>query len=155
MKIAIIRRSYQFVFEAGIKYFPKTKGIHLLFNKNNNDDTPFQGACKKFGYKEVMNFVEETLVRYSDTPINTGEALLLAAIDENIYLDCVYFLLRRQPDILQNLPSSSSPSASNDIKNNDKGNIDESTDILISETKISRNKRKRNDMKNDDDDYGT
>ena len=133
-----IRRIYQFVFDAGVEYFPKKKGIHLFFRKDRNDDTPFQGACKKFGYKEVMYSIEETLVRYSDTPINTAEALLSAAIDESIHLDCVYFLLRRQPDILQKLPSLASAS-----------------NILISETKINPNKRKRNDMKNDDDDNGT
>ena len=49
-----IRRLYQHVFEAGIQYFPKKKGIHLFFHKDRNDDTPFQGACKKFGYKEVI-----------------------------------------------------------------------------------------------------
>jgi hypothetical protein len=33
----------------------------------------------------------------------TIDALITAAIDKNIHLDCVYFLLRREPDILQKL----------------------------------------------------
>merc|ERR1712119_44652 len=42
-----------------------------------------------------------TLARYSTaTPVNSMDALLLAAIDERIHLDGVYFVLRRQPDVL-------------------------------------------------------
>jgi hypothetical protein len=56
-----------------------------------------------------MTVIEDTLTRSSsssssldknNTSINTVEALVMAAIDENIHLDCVYFLLRRQPDVL-------------------------------------------------------
>ncbi|OEU10397.1 hypothetical protein FRACYDRAFT_247466 [Fragilariopsis cylindrus CCMP1102] len=39
----------QFVFEYGIHYFPKKKGISLLFKKNNHNRTPFQYACMRFG----------------------------------------------------------------------------------------------------------
>ncbi|OEU10309.1 hypothetical protein FRACYDRAFT_247264 [Fragilariopsis cylindrus CCMP1102] len=94
-------RGFRSVFEAGIKYFPNKKGISLLFHRNGY--TPFQMACRRFGYKEVMKVVEETLIRYSDTSINTTEALITAAIDEDIHLDCAYFLLRREPDILHKL----------------------------------------------------
>jgi hypothetical protein len=48
-------------------------------------------------------------MRYSDTPINTVEALVMSAIDETVRLDCVYFLLRREPDVLQKLLSSTQP----------------------------------------------
>ena len=99
-------RGFRLVFEAGIRYFPNKKGICLLFTTDGYDDTPFQEACGRFGYEEVMKSVEDTLIRNSDTPINTTEALIMAAIDENIHLDCVYFLLRRQPDILHTLLSS-------------------------------------------------
>ena len=47
-----------------------------------------------------MKVVEDILIRYSDTPINITEALITAAIDEDIHLNCVYFLLRREPDIV-------------------------------------------------------
>jgi hypothetical protein len=100
-------RGFQLVFEYGIRYFPKKKGINILFRKNNNSKTPFQLACENFGYEEVMKVVEDTLIRYSDTPINITEALIMSAIDENIHLDCVYFLLRRDPDVLHKLLSSS------------------------------------------------
>ena len=98
---------FRSVFEAGIKYFPNKKGISLLFQTSKRYNcTPFHFACRRFGYKEVMKIVDDTLIRYSDTPINVTEALIMAAIDENIHLDCVYFLLRRQPDILHTLLSS-------------------------------------------------
>jgi hypothetical protein len=61
----------------------------------------------------VMKLIEDTLIRYSDTtPVNVEEALLSTAIDENVHLDCVYFLLRllrREPDVLLKLLSQSSP----------------------------------------------
>jgi len=67
-------------------------------------NTPFQVACTKFKRKDVIDVVEETLARYNPTtPINTMDALLLAAIDERIRFDCVYFLLRRQPDVLMRM----------------------------------------------------
>ena len=98
---------FRSVFEAGIKYFPNKKGISLLFQTSKRYNcTPFHFACRRFGYEEVMKIVDDTLIRYSDTPINTTEALIMAAIDKNIHLDCVYFLLRRQPDILHKLLSS-------------------------------------------------
>ena len=100
---------FRSVFEAGIKYFPNKKGISLLFQTSKRYNcTPFHFACRRFGYEEVMKIVEDTLIRYSDTPINTTEALIMAVMNKNIHLDCVYFLLRRQPDILQKLLSSAS-----------------------------------------------
>jgi hypothetical protein len=96
-------RGFRSVFEAGIKYFPNKKGISLLFHKRDVGPTTFQLACNRFGYDKVMKIVEGTLIRYSDTPINITEALIMASIDENIHLDCVYFLLRREPDILHKL----------------------------------------------------
>jgi hypothetical protein len=40
------------------------------------------------------------------------DALITATIDdENIHLDCVYFLLRSQPDVLQNLLSLTAAAA--------------------------------------------
>jgi hypothetical protein len=55
---------------------------------------------KKIGYKEVMEVVEDTLIRYSGTPINIAEALVMASADKNVHLDCVYFLMRREPDAM-------------------------------------------------------
>jgi len=77
------------------------KGIHLLFRKDNERNTPFEKAVRIFGRKKVMDVVEEILGRYlSTTPIQTANALVVAASEENIHLDCVYFLIRREPTIL-------------------------------------------------------
>ena len=51
-------RGFQLLFEAGIKYFPKKKGIQLLFRKNRLGYTPFRLACKKFGQDQVMKVVD-------------------------------------------------------------------------------------------------
>jgi hypothetical protein len=94
-------------FEAGIRYFPKMKGISLLFHKDAIDETPFQDACTNYGREKVVKVIEDTLTYYhSDTPLNIAYTLLSAAIDDGIHLDCVYFLLRRQPDVLQKLLSA-------------------------------------------------
>ncbi|OEU10420.1 hypothetical protein FRACYDRAFT_247514 [Fragilariopsis cylindrus CCMP1102] len=107
-------QGFRSVFEAGIHYYPKKKGISLIFKKDNHDfHTPFHYACKQFGREKVMKAVEDTLIRCcsssEDTPsLNAVEAFMMSAINEDIHLDCVYFLLRRQPDILQKLLSSAS-----------------------------------------------
>ncbi|OEU19144.1 hypothetical protein FRACYDRAFT_237434 [Fragilariopsis cylindrus CCMP1102] len=104
-------RGFELVFEYGIRYFPKKKGISLLFKKTNHDDsTPFQYACEIFGHEKVMEVVEDTLAHCyassDDTPpLHVVNALMTAAIDKNIHLDCVYFLMRRKPDILMEVLS--------------------------------------------------
>jgi hypothetical protein len=94
---------------------PKKEGINILFRKYYDDNTAIEMACKKFGCEEVMKVVEGALISsyLGNTPINIAEVLITAAIDENMHLDCVYFLLRREPDVLQRLLSSAlaAPSA--------------------------------------------
>jgi hypothetical protein len=52
------------VFEYGIRYFPRKKGISLLFRKHIYFiETPFECACEKFGYEQVMQVIEETLTK--------------------------------------------------------------------------------------------
>jgi hypothetical protein len=126
-------REFQLVFEYGIRYYPKKKGIHLLFRKNNKGDTPFQLACKISQKRDkVTKVVEDTLIRYSSSnntaPLNIREALITAAIDGNIHLDCVYFLIQRQPDILQKVLSSTTPVAAGSNNNNDEDGCDERND---------------------------
>jgi len=105
---------FQSVFEAGIRNFPKKKGIRLLFLKSNNPvhvpRTAFEHACEKFGSENVMDVIEKTFTNYDNTPYNIVDILLSTASDENLSLDGVYFLLRREPDILQKMLSSSTTS---------------------------------------------
>jgi hypothetical protein len=146
-------QGFRSVFEAGIRYFPEKKGINLLFMKrSNNDDTPFQHACVRFGYEQVMKFVEETLFRYYSSDNTTHlniveEALLTATIDENVRLDCVYFLMHREPDMLQKLLSSTPAAATRSSYNYD-GNendkvIDGSSNTLVKRALYPSKKRKR------------
>ena len=147
-------REFQLVFEYGIRYFPKKKGINILFHKNTYGSTPFQYACTTFRCDEVIKIVEETLARYSDTPLNVIEALLSAAIDENSHLDCVYFLLRREPDVLVKLlPQSQSESQTSAIStaaasnDNSSNNHDKNYGSILATNKlnstITERKRKR------------
>merc|ERR1711957_389279 len=119
-------QGFQAVFEYGILYYPTKKGISLLFKQSRPNKTPFNVACNIYGREEVMNVIEETLLNFqqrsdddddnntsnnNNNSINTGpynvvDALITAAIDGNIHLDCSYFLLRREPDILEKLLSS-------------------------------------------------
>jgi hypothetical protein len=126
-------QGFRIVFEYGIRYYPEKNGINLLlFHISNclNEKTPFQHVCLTYGHghEQVLEGVEDVLARYSDIPINIADALLSAAIDEDIHLDCVYFLLRREPDVLMKLLSNSSPLAiaavsnSNSNNNNDNDN---------------------------------
>ncbi|OEU14245.1 hypothetical protein FRACYDRAFT_240778 [Fragilariopsis cylindrus CCMP1102] len=83
-------QGFQSVFEYGIRYFPKKKGISLLFHKPNSLLTPFQYACKKYGGEKVKKIIKDTLARYSrSTPINSADAVLSAAIDESVHLDVI------------------------------------------------------------------
>jgi hypothetical protein len=146
-------QGFRSVFEAGIHYYPKNKGIGLLFRKYDHDETPFQDACKGFGYKTIIKVIEETLVDHhhsnddsdddADGPYNIVDALITACIGENIHLDCVYFLLRRQPDVLQKLLSSSSSSLSSSTPSSvSDSNGSDSNGYIIDHSKKVR-KRKR------------
>ena len=89
-----------------MRYFPKKKGIHFLFLRSRFGrayKTPFYVACEKYGREEVLKSIEKVLVDCSNNPYDTAEALVLAAINDEIDLDCVFFLLRREPDVLAKL----------------------------------------------------
>jgi hypothetical protein len=150
-------KAFRRVFEYGIRYYPKKKGFSLLFKKGREDRTPFQAACKAFVYKDVMEVINETLARNSDIPVNVADALITAAIDENIHLDCVYFLLRRQPDVLQKslLSSTTITSAADinsiDIENND-GNNDKNDNSIKPKTTSPKKRKRIIEKMNDHDD---
>ena len=97
---------FRSVFDAVMRYFPYQNGIVSLFRKNRSGRTPFQhvvgdGNVTIIRREEVVEIVEDIVSRYSETtPINTEHALILAATDNTIHLDCVFFLLKRQPDVL-------------------------------------------------------
>ena len=98
--------------------------------------------------KKVTKVVEQVLIDSSDNPYDAVEASVAAAIDENVDLDGVFFLLRRQPDILQKLLSASPPNDSgtcDDNKNGCDGNDGVGGGVTgITGTGSSGRKRKRN-----------
>ena len=57
--------------------------------------------------RRIMNVVEDTL-NNSDVPLNVTDAFKSAILDEYIHFDCVYILLRREPNIIMNLLASRS-----------------------------------------------
>ena len=79
----------------------------MLFKEDDYGRTPFQMACNNSGHDKVV--INDTLLIRcwgNDTkntpPINIVKVLVMAVnVDECIHLDCIYFLLRREPDILQ------------------------------------------------------
>jgi hypothetical protein len=150
-------QGFQFVFEYGLFYFPNKEGFNLVFRQDMFGQTPFQLACEKHGRDQVMNVIEDTLTRYSPTPLDIADALMTAAIDENVHLDCVYFLLRRKPpDVLQELLSSmpavlavgsynnsddDDGGGGGDDDDEDEGN-DGDSNVLVAESMNSFKKRK-------------
>ena len=89
-----------------------------------------------------MRIVEDTLIRSSSSSssdnspqLNVAEAILTAAVDKDIHLDCVYFLFRRHPDVLVKLlsgsidnSSSSSSSSNANLSNDDDDDDDGASD---------------------------
>ena len=55
---------FQLVFNSTIRYYPITKGIHLLYTESYLDETPFHIACHKYGREKVMHVVDDTLAHY-------------------------------------------------------------------------------------------
>ena len=107
-------QSFRFLFEYVIRYFPYKKGISILFQNDEDRTSPFRSVCacnpnfNPSKRKEAKDAVDAVLSRYhSTTPINTVEALLLTATNPTIGLDGVYFLLRRQPEVLLKMVSHS------------------------------------------------
>lgn len=97
-------RAFQLVFDAGMRHYPANEGIIILFRKDWWGRTPFANACKY--ERKVSTFVEEIMMKYSGGSHDFSRVFLSAASDDSISLDGVYFLLRRQPDMLKKLLSS-------------------------------------------------
>jgi hypothetical protein len=127
---------FRSVLDMAIRYFPCKKGISLLFLKDYKNDWPLTIACDehRFGRVKSMKAIEASMTIYSSTTLedkseitspilNIVEAIIYAAINVNIHLDCVYFLLRRQPDII-------SGSSSYNIRNNIVSNDDDIANLL-------------------------
>ena len=96
-------QTFRVVLDAIFRYYPRWRGITVLFQKRIDDGntTPFSKACRKITRNTATKIVEETLIRYSTTqPINIPYALMSAAIDDIIHLGCLYFLTRRHPDAM-------------------------------------------------------
>ena len=92
-------RKFRVLLEAYFRYYPKWKGLHALFSIDNDGNTPFTLACDQLTRAKVLEVVEESLVRYNThESVDSNNALILAASDDTISLDSVYFIIRRQPD---------------------------------------------------------
>ena len=100
---------FQPVLEASIRYFPRFRGFLSVFQLDNDNSTPFQLACINSTRDIVMDVIEQTLAQqYSSAnttsiPFDFGTALITAAGDDRIHVDCVYFLSRRQPTTMVNM----------------------------------------------------
>jgi hypothetical protein len=142
-------RQFKLILQTGIQYYPnKGEGVSLLFKMVNTDKTPFQIACERFGRDEVMDAVEGTLLTFQyqqlplldddgnnnnnnnnnntnacGPPYNLAEALIAASVNEHIHLDCVFFLIRRHPNVLKELLVVAPAMEGNDNKSNNKNNV--------------------------------
>ena len=91
----------------------------------------------------IMKIVEETLAGYPDPPLNNASLMIhMAKHHQNFkLLDCVHFLIRRQPDILMDwrLPITNKDDATTcadvDVDNNGRQ--------MVSKRNKDHGKRKR------------
>ena len=98
-------QAFQVVLDCLFRYYPRWRGINTLFTVDDNGHTPFQIACIFLTHTKVMEVVEEILVQYTtnDGLVNTnnnGNAIILAASDDTMSLDGLFFLIRRQPNTM-------------------------------------------------------
>ena len=102
-------RAFRVVLDAYFRYYPKVGGFKALFHMGDYRKmdfvgfTPYSLACKELTRTKVLEVVEEILVRYTTKGLcntDNGNALILAATDDTISLDGLYFLMRRQPDTM-------------------------------------------------------
>ena len=122
-------QAFQVVLDSLFRYYPRWKGINTLFQKDNDGDTPFQLACKSLSRTKVMEVVEEVLVRHTTTNglvnDNTGNAMILAATDDRISLDGLFFLIQRQPNSMLRMlrhRNNNNNNNNNRINTNNTGN---------------------------------
>ena len=128
-------QSFRLVLDAVFRYYPRWRGLHALFRmRNYNNDSSFEMACKKLTRTTTIDIVEETLNRYSNTtPLNMHNAFMLAAIDDRIHLDCLYFLTRRHPDVMLGMLRQRSGTINNQNDGNDSrstNNTDGNTAVI-------------------------
>ena len=98
-----------------MRYFPHKIGINILFKKDIDGNTLF-GLRVQYLFlvqkdingeqqrqKELVNLIDTTLAQYSiasPIPLRVGDALIVAATDASIHLECVYSLTRTYPDTI-------------------------------------------------------
>ncbi len=100
-------RVFRIVFELGMLHFPTQMGF--LFHREypsptDNDETPFVHVCRKYGTEKVAKIIRNVLAKRNQhagesnaETINMEETFLYAATNPSVSLDCLYFLLRRDP----------------------------------------------------------
>jgi len=92
--------AFRTVLEVGIQKFSKQLGG--LFHKNNNEETPYQMACVKFGNETVEGIVQKVVMdNRRNNDLETTRALIYAATHKDVHIDSVFYLLQREPSILQ------------------------------------------------------
>ena len=121
-------QGFEMVLDAGMRHFP-TK-IGLLFHKDSDGETPFQKSCGKYGKVETMKAIENNCLgknhdNYYSERNNIIRSILCAAVDENIHLDGIYILLRRQPDVLQPIGLRNRKRNPSDDDNDNKGSLNQ------------------------------
>ncbi|OEU23279.1 hypothetical protein FRACYDRAFT_233452 [Fragilariopsis cylindrus CCMP1102] len=111
-------QDFRMAFEYGIRYYPRKKGICSLFQNSYYYYSDYRTPVCRSGFGPTPLQLACTFKRYTEDVMKVVEDILIPAIDENIHLDCVYFLLRREPDVMQ-LTSSSLTLSSLTLESND------------------------------------
>lgn len=94
------------VLEAGIRYFSLEEGIGLLFQKDKDGSTPFESACLRHG-KETVSKILDIVLMECTTQNNLHDrivdVIVFLALKNDVSVDGIYIMLRREPEILKQL----------------------------------------------------
>jgi len=103
-------QGFQSVLKFGFQYFGKKKGISTLFQTDKDNYTPFKLACNHYGIEQAMSVINSVLntvcFQNDDETYDhnmSHKFLLSAAVNENIHIDGVYYVLQREPDLLKKI----------------------------------------------------
>ena len=99
--------SFALALKAGLKYYPEELGF--LFQKNDRGKTAFEMACQHYGKDKARRAIEKCFEEAHNVkmvernPATNLYPFMLAAAGETTELNTVYYLLRRNPLVLEDI----------------------------------------------------
>ena len=99
--------SFTLALKAGLEYYAEELGF--LFQKNDRGKTAFEMACQQYGKDKAWRAIEKCFQEAHNVsmvernPVTNLYPFMLAAACETTELNTVYYLLRRDPLVLEDI----------------------------------------------------